>query len=105
MRYQYTVNHPGRFTDYTYAFGASGWVLLSHSWGGYYDSNYTKATIWTFAHFQNTQFCPFGTTDAWYSYNEVYGWYNGQASGAANSWVAGGCTSLLHRYSVLDASR
>ena len=92
-------------SDYRWWLSNDGWYEASHSIGSYYNSNHTKATVWTYDHFANGIFCLFQTTHVYYSDNNVYGFGSGAVGGGVNTWASGGCSGLLSYYTVVGGGR
>lgn len=76
----------------------NGWWEVSHSIGAYYNSAHTVGTVYTNDHFRTSSWFPFpfcGTTDVYYSANNVYGFADGHVGGGVNTWQTGACGFLL----------
>lgn len=80
-------------------FSGNGWWEVSHSIGQYYNAAHTVGTVYTNDHFRTSSWFPFpwcGTTDVYYSANNVYGFADGHVGGEVNTWQTGTCGSLLN---------
>jgi hypothetical protein len=77
---------------------ANGWSEISHSIGAYYNGAHTVGTVYTNDHFRTSSWFPLpicGTTDVYYSANNVYGFADGHVGGGVNTWQTGTCGFLL----------
>ncbi len=76
----------------------NGWSEVSHSIGAYYNGAHTVGTVYTNDHFRTSSWFPFptcGTTDVYYSANNVYAYADGHVGGGVNTWQTGACGFLL----------
>lgn len=104
-RFYYDGTHVSSLTgnDGRQWLSANGWHEVSHSISAYYNNLHTLGTISTADHFRTSSWFPLpicGTTDVYYSNNNVYAYPDGHPAGWVYTYQTGTCGFLLSHTSM-----
>jgi hypothetical protein len=88
-------------SDSDYYFGADGWVQNTPGIQGG-GSTYATADWYTYDTFSNSVFCAGNITYIYYEPNEVVGNDYEQIASGTDSYDSGGCSILLHQYTIVN---